>query len=172
MSKLLTLYHKYGVLIKIIIFRPWRYTTVAVINEIDLILLLTQAFAVRNTWKFLSKERTGWFASRVRNFWSACCLTLRNSGLNLSSLRRLCFSGRGWKLKVYCIKCINYPHFVQYQQCNPYMSVNIIHLLTGTRCVGYDSSSFCLSQRKSLYLRRTWNWLSSNSLLVVWVGKT
>lgn len=102
MSKLLTLYHKYGVLIKIIIFRPWRYTTVAVINEIDLILLLTQAFAVRNTWKFLSKERTGWFASRVRNFWSACCLTLRNSGLNLSSLRRLCFSGRGWKLKVYC----------------------------------------------------------------------
>lgn len=102
MSKLLTLYHKYGVLIKIIIFRPWRYTTVSVINEIDLILLLTQAFAVRNTWKFLSKERTGWFASRVRNFWSACCLTLRNSGLNLSSLRRLCFSGRGWKLKVYC----------------------------------------------------------------------
>lgn len=40
--------------------------------------------------------------------------------------------------------------------------------LTGTRCVGYASSSFCLSQRKSLYLRRTWNWLSSNSLLVVW----
>lgn len=68
--------------------------------------------------------------------------------------------------------CINYPHFVLYQQCKPYMSVNIIHLLTGTRCVGYDSSSFCLSQRKSLYLRRTWNWLSSNSLLVVWVGKT
>lgn len=49
MSKLLTLYHKYGVLIKIIIFRPSIYTTVAVINEIDLILLLTQAFAVRNT---------------------------------------------------------------------------------------------------------------------------
>lgn len=142
------------------------------IIKTDLIQVLTQAFAVRNTWKFLSKERTGWFARRVRNFWSACCLTLRNSGLNLSSLRRLCFSGRGWKLKIYCIKCTNYSYFVLYQQCNPYMSVKIIHLLTGTRCVGYVSSSFCLSQRKSLYLRRTWNWLSSNSLLVVCVGKT
>lgn len=61
------------------------------------LIALTHALAVRKTWKSLSNDKTGWSASLERNFWRATPLTRRNSGLNLSSLLNVCFSGRGFQ---------------------------------------------------------------------------
>lgn len=60
---------------------------------------LTDCLAVRNVWKCLLNERTGWSAILFRNFCKATILVFTNSGLNLSNLLRLCFSGRGCKEK-------------------------------------------------------------------------
>ena len=57
----------------------------------------TDCLAVRNVWKYLLKESTGWSAILLRNFCRATIRVFTNSGLNLSNLLRLCFSGNGCK---------------------------------------------------------------------------
>ena len=88
--------------------------------------VLTDCLAVRNVWKYLLNESTGWSASLVINFCNATIRVFTNSGLNLSNLLRLCFSGSGYNDKTF-----NTVNFI---------NLNKVTAHLGHECAKYEMS--------------------------------